>query len=231
VYDEDDLLPLSALHQLAWCPRRCALIHIERLWDDNVFTAAGRLLHERTHEFGDETRAGVRIVRGLWLRCMRLGLWGQVDVVEFHKVSADEEAADDSAGVVLPGLCGRWAPYPVEYKRGKPRPERCDDVQLCGQAFCLEEMLNVRVRAGAVFYGEPRRRKEVFFDDALRAETAALAARLHEMVRSGVTPPATRNKHCRSCSLESLCLPKTGKLGRRVEAYLASAISDTQEGG
>lgn len=191
MYSEDDLLPLSALQHLAFCERQWALIHLEQQWAESRLTAEGRQMHERAHEGPDETRDGIRICRGLRLRCLRLGLVGVADVVEFHPPSG-----------------GPARPYPIEYKRGKPKPGRWDEVQLCAQALCLEEMLTVPVPEGAIFYGQPRRRMEVRFDSSLRAETERLALRLHELQNAAVTPPAVFAAHCKKCSLQDVCLPK-----------------------
>ena len=130
MFTEDNLLPISALQHLLFCERQCALIHLERAWQENRLTAEGRIMHERVHEGGDETRRDVRIVRGLRLRSLALGLVGIADVVEFHR------AAD---GVAVPESAGTWRPFPVEYKRGRPKSEPWDAVQLCAQALCLEE--------------------------------------------------------------------------------------------
>jgi len=220
VYDEDDLLPVSALMHLVYCARRCALIHIERLWDENRFTAQGRQLHERSHEQDAETRVDLRAVRGLRVHSLRLGLWGQADVVEFGRLPPDS-----TGGCELEGLSGRWQPFPVEHKRGREKPDLSDEAQLCAQALCLEEMLGVAVPEGAIFYHQPRRRHPVEFTGGLRRETETLAARLHELLRAGVTPPAQYERKCRSCSLLDLCLPQTAGQRRSAKRYLASALA------
>ncbi len=191
MFADDALLPLSALQHLLFCERQCALIHIEGLWAENRLTVEGRHLHEKAHEGPDETRGDVRIARGLALRSLRLGLVGKADVVEFH---SDEEAP-----------AGR--PFPVEYKRGKPKKHQADKVQLCAQALCLEEMLGTSVPAGALFYGRTQRRMDVPFDSALRRFTEETAHRLHTLISSGRTPVAVREPKCDSCSLLHLCLP------------------------
>ncbi len=182
---DDDALPISGLQHLAFCPRQWALIHLEQVWVENVRTAEGRLLHERADLPGESRRASVRTVRGMWLRSERLHLTGRADVVEF-----------------------RPAPYPVEYKRGKSKPNDCDTVQLCAQALCLEEMLQTTIERGAIFYGNPRRRLEVEFTPQLRSRTEELAATMHRLYRSGVTPAATPGPYCRNCSLVDVCLPE-----------------------
>jgi len=158
VESTDDLIMLSALQHFVFCPRQCALIHIEQLWAENVLTAEGRIMHDKVDTANRESRVNIRIEYGMPMRSLRLGLIGKADVVEFHKM------AD-----------GRWLPFPVEYKRGKPKMDDCDKVQLCAQAICLEEMLNVVIREGALFYGQTRRREDVVFDDKLRMKTEGTA--------------------------------------------------------
>ena len=220
MYDDDDLLPLSALQHLVFCERRAALVYVEGQWEDNVYTAEGRGLHEKAHEPGVEARPGVRAARGLMLRSLRLGLSGKTDVVEFHETAQD-------AGVKLDGVEGFWRPYPVEYKRGRRRRERSFEVQLCAQALCIEEMLGAHVPRGALYYGKTRRRLEVDFDSALRSETEAAARRLHKLVQSGRTPAAHRGPKCAKCSLAPVCLPDVS--GGRSGARYVKAIFDEAE--
>jgi len=215
-FDEDDLLPLSGLQHLVFCERQWALIHIEQLWAENRLTAQGRELHERAHEGGSESRPGLRIARGLRLRSLRLGLSGQADVVEFH------QAAE---GVRLPEEDCLWRPLPVEYKRGRPKPDHSDEVQLCAQALCLEEMFESQIGAGALFYGAPRRRMEVTFSPALRAETESLAARMHQLYREGTTPRAVYLPKCDNCSLVISCMPRALAKPPGVARYLARALA------
>lgn len=205
-YTEDQLLPISALQHLLFCERQCALIHIEQVWSENVFTAEGNVLHERAHEGPDESRPGIRITRGLPVRSFQLGLNGQCDVVEFH--------AGEGSGQVLP----------VEYKRGKPKSHRADEVQLCAQGLCLEEMLGVQVERGALYYGERRHRTEIPFDEPLRTLTCDTAARLHAMIASRVTPPAQKEKKCESCSLVEICMPGIFGFQRGAAAWFAGRL-------
>jgi CRISPR-associated exonuclease Cas4 len=199
MYSEDDLLPLSGLQHLMFCERQWGLIHIEQIWEENRLTAEGRVLHERTHGSGSECRPGIRTARGLRLRSLRLGLVGQADVVEFHSTRE---------GIILPEIAGLWRPFPVEYKRGRPKRDACDEVQLCAQALCLEEMFHCDIGEGALFYGEPRRRHPVAFAVALRDRTEALAARMHALYRSRITPIAAHEPKCNSCSLKAQCMPR-----------------------
>ncbi len=207
MHPEEDMLPLSALQHLAFCERQCALIHLEQAWAENRLTAEGRLLHERVHEREDETRGDVRIARGLRLRSRGLGLVGQADVVELHRQPD-----------------GAWRPYPVEYKRGRAKPDDCDRIQLCAQAMCLEEMLNEAVPEGALFYGQPRRREAVAFTPDLRARVEDAARRLHELIRSGKTPAAQYARKCENCSLLDLCRPRMVRGPESVSRYLKSAV-------
>ncbi|MCP4454668.1 MAG: CRISPR-associated protein Cas4 [Planctomycetes bacterium] len=219
MYTETELLLLSGLQHLQFCRRQWALIHLEQAWSENQFTAEGRNLHDKVHSDEAESRGDVRIVRGLRLQSLRLGLVGQADVVEF--VSAD-------AGVELDGVPGFWQPFPVEYKRGKPKIDDCDRIQLCAQAICLEEMLDLpleSIAAGALFYGRPRRREPVVIDTALRGKTVALAQEMHQLHAAGKTPRAEyRKKKCESCSLYNHCLPKTTGINKDVQGYLRKAM-------
>jgi len=266
MFSEDDLMPVSALSHLVFCERRAALLFIECIWEDNVFTIEGNQLHEKVHEEETvESRGDVRIARGLRLRSLRLGLTGIADVIEFHreevisgkcsgvsempedhssftKVTEDKSAieligvegpvvshvrvlAKDKSAIELIGVEGLWRPFIVEYKRGRLRHEKSFEVQLCAQALCLEEMLNVSVPAGAVFYGKPRRRLDVTFTPQLRAETESAAARLHELFRNGRTPTAVYEKKCESCSLMHLCMPKTLSAQKDVGKYIRNSIN------
>lgn len=229
MYDEADLLPISALQHLAFCERQWALIHLEGMWAENRLTVEGHHLHDRTHKPETESRGNVRTARGLRLRSLRLGLSGIADVVEFHRVAEVPEACASQvnqtpAGVSLPGVPGQWRPAPVEYKRGRPKLGPYDEIQLCAQALCLEEMLGVCIPAGFLFYGEPRQRHEVELTGALREQTEKMAARLHELTRAGKTPPARYEKKCESCSLLTLCMPKTTGARKSVEHYLSRII-------
>ena len=190
----DDLLPLSGLQHLVFCERQFALIHVEGLWAENPLTISGRQLHERADLPGHALGAAVRVARALPLRSDRLRLAGKADVVELHR------EADADAGIL-------WRPFPVEYKRGRPRPGGADEVQLCAQAICLEEMLGLEVPRGALFYGSTRRRKAVEFSPAIRARVEAAARRCHELFDARLTPRVARHKGCDRCSLLETCLP------------------------
>ncbi|MEI6052993.1 MAG: CRISPR-associated protein Cas4 [Opitutaceae bacterium] len=203
---EPDSFPLSALQHYAFCQRQCALIHVERQWAENTLTAQGRVLHDRAHEAGSESRGDLRTARALPLQSAALGLHGVADVVEFHRQPD-----------------GAWRPFPVEYKRGRPKHEPIDAVQLCAQAICLEEMLHTTVPAGALFYGATHARHDVTFDDALRTETQQLAAAVRAQLAAGLTPPAVYAAKCRACSLLELCRPQA--TARSASAHLARILA------
>jgi len=221
MFTEDDLLPLSALQHLMFCERQCALIHLERQWEENRFTVEGDQLHERVHDDpGTESRGELRIVRGLTLRSFRLGLFGIADVVEFRATPADDPRG---ATVNLPGWSGRWRATPVEYKRGRPKPDACDEVQVGAQALCLEEMFNCEVPEAALFYALHRRRTPVAVDAGLRATLESAAGRLHDLMNAGLTPRARYEKKCDNCSLVEVCMPSLGTKRRSVREYMAGA--------
>ena len=222
-YSEDDLLHLSGLQHLHFCERQWGLIHIEQQWEENRLTAEGRVLHERVHESGSESRPGVLVARGLYLHSLRLGLTGQADAVEFQEVGGGAPGA-----IQLPGRKGSWRPFPVEYKRGEPKEDSCDEVQLCAQAMCLEEMFGSVIGSGALFYGKRRRRTEVRFDEELRTHTEELARRMHRLFSAGTTPAAVYAKKCDRCSLFDRCLPRATSKRTTVERYLARALRDEE---
>jgi len=184
-------IPISALQHAVYCLRQAALIHLERMWEENRFTAEGRVLHAVAEKPAERKVRGVRRVMALPLASRRLGIAGVADVVEFHARSGGEEI-----------------PYPVEYKRGKPKPHQADEVQLCAQALCLEEMMGCTVLEGALCYAETKRRSEIVFTAELRQLTEQVTADLREVFRSQETPPPTVHKsRCRACSLYDLCRP------------------------
>jgi CRISPR-associated exonuclease Cas4 len=227
MYSEEDLLPLSGLQHLAFCERRWALIHLEQQWEENLFTAEGKLLHEKAHSAEIESRPEVLVRRTLPLRSFRLGISGQADIVEFLPCEALEP------GVPMPRRKGLWKPYPVEYKRTRDQHgSLAYRIQLCAQALCLEEMLHVPIPVGAVFDGKAKRREVVIFDEPLRQAVEHLAARMHQILQSGKTPPAVYAKKCEGCSMKPVCLPSITEsasasryLTRAVEANLKQLSS------
>ena len=207
MYLEPDFIILSALQHYLFCPRQCALIHLEQIWMENRFTAEGRELHERVDSNKSDQVGGVRIVRTLSICSHRLGLSGQADVVEFHH-----------DGTV----------FPVEYKRGRPKKDHCDEVQLCAQAMCLEEMLQVEIPAGALFYGQRRRRKTVEFNSELRQLVENTTRQVHELFKNGKTPLAEYSKKCDNCSLLQNCMPKSCRKNRSIRHYMSRMLKETE---
>jgi CRISPR-associated exonuclease Cas4 len=207
--DDEASIPISALQHFLYCPRQCALIHVERVWAENLHTAEGRLLHERSDRPANEKRRGVHTATALAIASERLGISGVADVVEFY----------------IEGDVRR--PYPVEYKRGKPKPHRADEVQLCAQALCLEEMLGVGVPEGALFYGKLRRRQVVPIDDTLRVLTLEVIASVRMMLDARRTPVADYDSgRCDACSLIELCRPRLLPTGQQVQAWLRHQIEE-----
>lgn len=230
MYNEGDLLPISLLQHLLFCERRAALVHIEGIWEDNLFTVEGSHLHKKVdNEIPIESRGDVRISRGLLLRSLELGLAGKADVVEFQRANEANNIPFPTSeikpiAISLADVSGLWKPFPVEYKRGRIRHEEGFEAQLCAQAICLEEMLNCTVPEGAIYYGKPHRRLAIVFDGALREKTREAARRLHELVASGRTPQARYEKKCESCSLFSMCMPKVTGARRSVQGYMAKIL-------
>ena len=211
MFTEEQLLPISALQHLLFCERQCALIHVERLWAENRWTVEGRHLHEKAHQAGSQIYAGLRTARGLPLRSFRLGLFGQADVVEFRRVER---------------IVNR--PYiatPVEYKRGKPKKNDSDRVQLCAEALCLEEMLAFRIEKGQIYYGTRRRRTDVAFDHDLRQRTEQTCRRLHQLINERLTPRVQREPKCDNCSLFPICLPQATAPSRSARRTFARQLA------
>lgn len=217
MYDEEDLLPISALSQLYYCPRRAGLTLLEQQWRDNAYTAEGGVLHQRVHAGGEESRNDVRICRGVQVRSLCLGLAGVLDCLELRLLGVNE-----TEGIFVDGVQGRWVPVPVEYKHGTTRDEEEYEIQLCAQAMCLEEMLGILVNEGYLYFGESRRRLAVSFDGELRRKVEEGALRLHELLRSGVTPPPQFGAKCSKCSMDDICAPQLPglKAGRYLKGIL-----------
>ncbi|MGE0820478.1 MAG: CRISPR-associated protein Cas4 [Candidatus Binatia bacterium] len=202
-YDESDPIMLSALEHYSYCPRQCALIHVEQSFDENVFTLRGRAVHEQVDEPEWAVEKGVRVERALPLWCTRLGLVGKADVVEFHGET----------------------PYPVEYKHGPRRQKEHDELQLCGQALCLEEMTGQPVPKGAIFHHSSRRRREVEFTPALREKVEQTVIAVRQMLAQRVLPPAVNDARCKHCSLQDACLPSVTDEKKRVQRFAGALFS------
>ena len=216
-YSEEDFLQLSGLQHFKFCRRQWALIHVENQWAENFRTTDGAILHENAHN-GDftESRGNLIITRDMRIFSRTLGVSGACDVLEFHR---------GENGIPLKGKKGLWQPYPVEYKRGRPKESSMDALQLCGQAMCLEEMLCCEIPKGALYYGEPRRCAEVAFTPELRQEVRELLAQMHGLYSRGHTPRVKPTKSCNACSLKELCLPKLMR-GRSVADYLRRGMEE-----
>lgn len=196
---EEEYLAISGIQHYAFCQRQWALIHLEQQWAENLRTVDGHLLHRRAHdETKTESRGDTLIVRGLRVVSHQLGVQGVCDVVEFHR---------SSNGISLSGRDGLWQPYPIEYKKGKPNSYGADELQLCTQALCLEEMLLCKIPDGALFYAEPHRRVGISFDAALRQQVTAMLSEMLALFARGHTPKAKPSKSCNACSIKDLCLP------------------------
>ncbi len=185
-WPEDEIVLVSAIEHFSYCPRQCALIHVEKVFDENIFTLRGRQAHERADEPETTEEDGKRIERAVPIWCERLGLQGKTDVIEFW----------DDGSV-----------YPVEYKHGPRREKIHDDLQLCAQALCLEEMLGCSVPEGAIYYHSSRRRREVLFDQILRDKTEQAILGVRRMLQSKTLPPPLDNARCPKCSLIDACIP------------------------
>lgn len=200
---EENFVPISALQHMQYCPRQCALIHLERQWADNVLTAEGRLLHSTVDDGHRATRSEVTIWRSVPMSSKGLGVFGVADVVEMREGGG---------------------PYPIEYKRGRPKAHRADEVQLCAQAICLEEMLATEVVKGSLFYGQTQRRQTVEFDEELRALTRSVAKSTRELLmQSDLPPPTYERRKCMHCSLVDVCRPRLSRV-RDVDSWLDKAI-------
>lgn len=215
MYSEEDYLMLSGIQHFSFCRRQWAIIHIEQQWEENYKTTSGELMHKKAHDEGAwEKRGNLIIARGLRISSHNLGISGQCDVVEFHKVDY---------GITLSAYEGEWDILPVEYKRGVPKEGKEDELQLCAQAMCLEEMFQTHIKEGYLYYGEHRRRKEVPFSDDLRKLTKKTCEEMHQLFDKGYTPKVKYTKQCKACSLENICVPKLHKASD-VQEYIESNI-------
>lgn len=236
MYPESELLQLSGLQHLVFCERQWALIHLEQQWTENVFTTEGRIMHDKSDSADSEIRDDVLTVRSLRIRSLKLGLVGRMDVLEFYR-SKDNEVDKNShlengglpESIRLADREGLWKPVPVEYKRGKPKVGRCDEVQLCAQVLCLEEMLSVYIPHGFLFYGKRKRRTKVDIDDELRDLTVMYSKKMHRMFQEGRTPAGRHEDKCKSCSLFNVCHPEIISGRKKVAEYMAHAFRDTEE--
>ena len=219
-YDEEDFLMLSGLQHFSFCRRQWALIHIEQQWSENLRTVEGEILHDRAHDSRFiEKRGDILVTRALPVHSAELGVSGVCDIVEFQR---------SPCGIPLQSREGLWFPVPVEYKRGEPKQNDADRLQLCCQAMCLEEMLACEVPDGFLYYGETHRREKVEFTQALREQVREMLAEMHAYYSRSFTPKVKPSKSCNACSLKELCLPKLcGKLS--AHAYIKARIQEDEE--
>lgn len=214
-YNEEDYLLLSGIQHFVFCRRQWALIHIEQQWRENLRTVEGNIIHEKAHsDKFNEKRKGLLITRGMPVASIKLEITGYCDVVEFYK---------DENGIEIFGHNGTFLPVPIEYKRGKPKNDSADELQLCAQAMCIEEMLACEIPKGYIFYGETKHRLEVEFDHELRNEVLKIVGQMHELFSRRHTPKAKTGSFCRACSLKDLCLPKLCKI-RNVSGYIEKML-------
>lgn len=220
-YTDDDLLMLSGIQHIAFCERQWAFIHIEQQWNENVLTVEGHHLHQKVDDpFANESRCNTVILRAVSLVSYELGLYGRADVVEL--VKADNEETGNT--IEIKGKTGRWKVIPVEYKRGKPKPDERDEVKLCAQAMCLEEMHSINISKGYLYYGETHHRHEVEFSEYLRSLVKEYSQRMHKLFSERITPSPVYKTHCKSCSLYDTCLPKSLCDTKSVNEYLKDLI-------
>ena len=217
-YADDELLSLSGIQHFRFCKRQWALIHVEQQWKDNLRTTEGQFLHERVDDpFFNESRGDIRISRSFPLVSYTLGMYGIADVIEY---------ARSEKGISVADWDGLWVMRPVEYKRGKPKIDERDEVQLCAQVICLEEMFGVEINIADFYYYEIRRRIHIDITEELRDLVYLLSEEMHALFREGITPPAEKNRKCSLCSLFDLCMPKLTKKKRSVDSYLREHVRD-----
>ena len=218
MYEEEDYLMISGLQHFAYCRRQWALIHIEQQWAENERTIDGHLFHKKAPAANTtEKRGDLIITRGLHIKSATLGVSGICDVVEFHR---------SEQGITLFSFEGRWQPYPVEYKKGEPKENNADVLQLCAQAMCWEETLLCDISCGSLFYGENRRRTSVEFTEELRGQVKSMLTEMHELWKKGYTPRVKPNKGCNACSLKEICVPRLSK-SKQVASYIETSLAET----
>ena len=219
-YSEEDYLFISGIQHFKFCRRQWALIHVEQQWEENVHTVIGELMHKKAHDpYLTEKRKDTIIVRALPVVSKEMGITGECDVVEFRR-------CED--GVRLHGHRGLYSIYPVEYKKGKPKTDEKDQLQLAAQAMCLEEMFSTKVKEGALFYGETKRREIIHITDELRLEVRDMFQEMHHYFSRHYTPKVKTSKSCSSCSLKEICLPKLSK-SVSVGTYVKRMLQEEDE--
>lgn len=214
-YGDEDLLMLSGIQHITFCERQWALIHIEQQWAENKLTVEGNWMHQKVDDpLLMNRNKEVVTLRSVTLVSRRLGLYGISDVVEMVAASSEENS------IRHPKYPGLWRLIPVEYKRGKPKKDQIDEVQLCAQAICLEEMYDICIEKGFLYYGETRHREEVLLTKELRTLVEEKCKRMHQLYEKKLLPPAICKAHCKSCSLNDVCMPKVLTKTPKVNSYL-----------
>ncbi|MGI6562827.1 MAG: CRISPR-associated protein Cas4 [Clostridia bacterium] len=215
MYKEEDYLQLSGIQHFAFCRRQWALIYIENMWTENVYTIEGHIFHESAHGGKlSEKRKGLIISRGMPVSSSKLGITGICDVVEFHEVDN---------GITLHGRRGKYKPVIIEYKKGRPKKHNADRLQLCAQAMCLEEMLACTINEGYMFYGEIKHREDVIFTSELKNEVCSIVEEMHMLMQRKHTPRVKTGNKCKSCSLANLCLPVLNE-NKSVSRYISNML-------
>jgi CRISPR-associated exonuclease Cas4 len=216
-YTDDDFLSLSGIQHFFFCKRQWALIHVEQQWAENLRTAEGHIIHERVDDpYFRESRGDIVISRAVPLVSYSLGLSGIADMIEYHR---------SDIGISVPGREGQWIMKPIEYKRGKPKIDERDEVQLCAQVMCLEEMCGLRIDDADFYYHEIRRRQNLKISNELRASVSSLADEMHKVFQNGITPEAQTGKHCSQCSLVDICVPNLTKRKKTVQSYIGGHVT------
>ena len=215
IYDEEDFLMLSGIQHFAFCRRQWALILIENQWAENYRTMDGNIMHKKAHDYeNSETRKDLIAKHAVKIFSASLGVSGECDVVEFRR---------GDVGIPLKKREGLWQPYPIEYKRGRPGTTEGDELQLCGQAMCLEEMLCCEILQGALYYGETKHRENIIFLPEMRERVKAYLEEMHGYFERKYTPKVKKHKGCRNCSLSEICLPQIVNV-RKVSEYIKEAM-------
>lgn len=217
MYKEEDYLQLSGIQHFAFCRRQWALAYIELQWKENVRTVEGKLLHEKAHDITSaEKRGDIIISRGMPIHSQELGISGECDIVEFYR---------KEDGITILGRDGTYEVVPVEYKRGKPKENDIDILQLTAQALCLEEMLCCQISFGYLYYGETRHRKKVEFNETIKEKTKQMFREMHQYYERRYTPKVKRSKACNACSLRDICLPALG-VNKSAATYIKKMLSE-----
>lgn len=218
VYNEEYLIQLSSIQHFEACRRQWALMYVENQWLDNSLTIEGKVMHDRVDRpFEDASRKGVRFHYAMPVCSYTLGITGVCDLVEFHACKE---------GIILRGSPGTWEPIPIEYKRGKPKQDLCDEVQVCAQAMCLEEMLCTYIPRAYIYYGQTRHRTPVELTNELRSHVISICQEMHQYLKRGYTPKVRKNTKCKGCSLQEICLPDVQARSSTVHSYIAGKLEE-----